>query len=159
HHCGSLDADGNATSGRVFGLFKRSGGTDAHDRFFGRARRMRTALFVSVACLAAPAACPTFGADGPAAPPAATADDGPAYMKVLEKRAADVLDVLALDEPAKAARVREVVINQYRGIRRLQDARDAAIKALKDRRDQDKSELAGRIEAERARTDAAASAL
>jgi hypothetical protein len=120
---------------------------------------MRTALFVTIACLAAPASFPSFGADGADTPSATTADDDPAYTKVLEKRAADVLDVLGLDDPAKAARVREAVINQYRCLRKLHDARDSAIGALKDRRDQDKSDLAGRIEAERARTDAAASAL
>jgi len=120
---------------------------------------MRIAFFVSVACLAAAAASPALGADGPNVPSTAVADDDPAYTKVLEKRAADVLDVLGLDAPAKAARVREVVIDQYRGLRKLHDARDSAIKALKARHDQDKSELAGRIEAERTRTDAAASAL
>ncbi len=119
---------------------------------------MRTALFISVACLAAPAASPTFGADGPNAL-AAAADDDPAYSRVLEKRAADVLDVLGLDDPAKATRVREAVINEYRGLRKLHDARDAAIKALRGRGDRDKAELARQVEAERERTDAAASAL
>jgi hypothetical protein len=140
------------------GRLGHSGGSAAHDRFFGRAGGMRTAFFVSVVCLAAPSATPTFGANGPNAP-AAASDDDSAYTKVLEKRAADVLDVLGLDDPAKAARVREAVVNQYRGLRKLHDARDAAIQAFKGRSDQDKSELAGRIEAERARTDAAASAL
>jgi hypothetical protein len=117
---------------------------------------MRTAFFISVAWLAAPTILASFGADGPVA---AAPDDDPSYTKVLEKRAADVLDVLGLDDPAKAARVRGVVIEQYRGLRKLHDARDSAIKALKDRRDQDKAELNRQIEAEHARADAAASAL
>jgi hypothetical protein len=109
-------------------------------------------LFSSVACLAL--ALPNFAGDAPAA----KADTDEAYTRVLETRAADILDVLGIDDPAKAARVRETIINQYRTLRTLQDARDAAIGALKARTDLEKAGLAERIDAERARADAAASA-
>jgi predicted glycoside hydrolase/deacetylase ChbG (UPF0249 family) len=81
-----------------------------------------------------------------------------AYTRVLETRAADILDVLGIDDPAKAARVRETIINQYRTLRALQDARDTAIRALKARTHLAKADLAEQIDAERARADAAASA-
>jgi hypothetical protein len=117
---------------------------------------MRTALyFISVACLTSTAAVPIIAADGSNA----QTDADPAYSRVLEKRAADVLDVLKLDDSAKAARVREAVVNQYRGLRKLHDARDEAIQAIKDRRDLDQPGLAKQIEAERAQSEAASSAL
>jgi hypothetical protein len=84
-------------------------------------------------------------------------DADEAYTHVLETRAADILDVLSIDDPAKAARVRETIINQYRTLRTLQDARDAAIRALNARTGLAKAGLAEQIDAERARADAAAS--
>jgi hypothetical protein len=120
---------------------------------------MRTAFFFSVACLAAPAALPTFAVDEPQAPATAAADEESAYTRVLEKRADDMLGVLGLDDPARAARVREAVITQYRGLRRLQDTRDANIRALGERPDPDKSGPDKRVEAERERSNAAAAAL
>ena len=112
---------------------------------------MRTAFcFLSVACLAALSTLPAIAADGPDAQTAADRS----YTQALEKRAADILDVLGLDDPAKAARVRETVINQYRGLRKLQDTRDGAIKALKDQ-----PGLAKQLEEVHAHYEATASAL
>ncbi len=91
--------------------------------------------------------------------PQATDIIDPAYTRVLEKRAADILDALKLDDQARAARVREIVIAQYRGLRKLHDARDAAIQATRDRRDREPAAKSRSIEAERARNDEAASAL
>jgi hypothetical protein len=113
---------------------------------------MCAVLFSTVACLAL--AIPTFAGDAPSA----KADTEEAYSRVLETRAADILDVLGIDDPAKAARVRETIINQYRTLRTLQDARDGAIRALNARTDLDKTGLAEQINAERVRADAAASA-
>jgi hypothetical protein len=109
-------------------------------------------LFPSVACLAL--VLPNLAGDAPAA----KADTEEAYTRALETRAADILDGLGLDDPAKAVRVRETIINQYRTLRTLQDTRDAAIRALNARTDLDKAGLAERINAERARADAAAAA-
>src|SRR4051794_39494041 len=99
---------------------------------------MRTVFFVSAIWLAAAVTSPTFAGDQSDAP-AAAADEDAAYARALEKRAGDVLGVLGLDDPAKAARVREAVIDQYRGLRRLHDARDANIKALQGRPAPDKA--------------------
>ena len=75
---------------------------------------MLTWLLVSAACLAFQA-------------PAAEADEA-AYTRALEKRAADVLDELRLDDRAVADRVRGAIIDQYRGLRGLHDARDAKVR-------------------------------
>src|SRR4051812_13339404 len=122
-----------------------------------RVRPMRTVSFVLAAWLVAAVASLTFAGDEPGAP-AAAADEEAAYTRVLEQRADAVLGVLKLDDPAKAAHVREAVINQYRGLRKLHDARDATIKALQGRPDPDEAGTAQQIEAERARADAASSA-
>jgi Protein of unknown function (DUF3826) len=114
---------------------------------------MRAAMFCSIACLAASAALPAFAIDEPKTPaPDAEAE----YTRALEKRAADVLDVLKLDDSAKAAHVREVVIAEYRSLRKVHDARDAGIKAARDLAQPERDE---RIRAERERGDAAAAAL
>jgi hypothetical protein len=111
-------------------------------------------FFVSAAWLSfqAPA---TGGSDTPAA---AKADDL-AYSKTLEKRASEILEELQIKDPAIAGRVREVIIRQYRGLRDLHEARDAKIKGIQGAPDIAKDRKAGRIEAERASTEAAASSL
>jgi hypothetical protein len=71
------------------------------------------------------------------AAPIARARQDDAYSKVLADRAAKVLDALALNDPAKEATVREIVIRQYRSLRDLHDARDARLKQLSgDQREQ-----------------------
>lgn len=56
-------------------------------------------------------------------------DPEAAYTAALEKRSADILAVLNLDDPAKADRIRAILINQYRSLRAIHDPRDARIKA------------------------------
>jgi hypothetical protein len=80
-------------------------------------------FFVSAACLVSQASPP----GRPDAPSAAKADEL-AYTRTLEKRASEVLDELRLGDPAIAARVRTIVIDQYRGLRALHDARDAKVR-------------------------------
>ena len=53
-----------------------------------------------------------------------------AYEADLAKRADGVLQVLKLEDQAKAVRVREALIAQYRSLRTLHDARDAKLKQL-----------------------------
>lgn len=59
-------------------------------------------------------------------PPANAEDMEAAYTTAIEKRTTDILDKLALSDRAKAARVHDIVIVQYRTLR----ARDAAIDNL-----------------------------
>jgi hypothetical protein len=122
---------------------------------------MRSTLILTIACLSTSTVLPSVAADEPerpkTAPEAANAEAE--YTRALEKRASDVLDVLKLDDPAKAGRVREAVIAQYRGLRDLHDARDLNIKSVRGRANTDRAELDGQIRAERERTDGAALAL
>jgi hypothetical protein len=69
------------------------------------------------------------------------------YAEVLEKRAADVLDALDLKDEAKAARVRDAVKAQYRGLRDLHDERDARMKAEPSRKDAVKAETESKVKA------------
>src|SRR5687767_273801 len=50
------------------------------------------------------------------------------YTADITKRANDVLAVLKLDDTAKADRVRETIINQYRALRTWHDANGANLK-------------------------------
>ena len=58
----------------------------------------------------------------------AQAPDEAQYTADITKRANDVLAVLALDDTAKADRVRETIMNQYRALRTWHDANDAKLK-------------------------------
>jgi Spy/CpxP family protein refolding chaperone len=119
---------------------------------------MRTSILASVAYLFLFAVAPATqvrAADGPGSDSAAEA----AYTKALEKRADDVLDVLKLDDKAKADRVRDVIIAEYRGLRALQDIRDERIKLLRGREELAKPDLDSRIKAERELTVASCASL
>ncbi len=90
--------------------------------------------------------------------PVGKADEA-AYTRTIEKRADDVLGELRLNELAIAGRVRGIVIDQYRGLRSLHDARDAKVaQILADGTLEGPTKVA-RIEAERASTRNAAAAL
>lgn len=103
---------------------------------------MLTWLLASVACLAFQA-------------PETKADDA-SYTRAIEKRAADVLDELQLDDPAAADRVRTAIVGQYRGLHVLHNARDARVREIEARGGVEK---AGRVRAERASTEAASASL
>jgi hypothetical protein len=78
------------------------------------------------------AAATFFAASLPAqdsTPPASAADKEAAYTVMLEKRADDILKSLALDNPAKEAKIRDLVIAQYRALRARDEAIDAKLKA------------------------------
>ena len=98
---------------------------------------MWTWLLVSAVCLATQA-------------PDAKADEA-AYSRAIEKRAADVLDELKLEDRAAADRVRGAIVDQYRGLRALHDARDAKVREIQADGGVEEAARAGRIEAERPR--------
>ena len=58
----------------------------------------------------------------------AQANDDPAYLADITKRANDAIKVLAIDDTAKADRLRDILINQYRTLRDWHDANDAKLK-------------------------------
>jgi Protein of unknown function (DUF3826) len=91
-----------------------------------------TLLFIAVALLAAPA----FAAkEKPAATETnLTSEQAEAnYTQAIEKRTADILEVLALSDTNQAAKVHDAVIAQYRSLRAWHDANDDRLKqAAKD---------------------------
>jgi hypothetical protein len=88
----------------------------------------------------------TFAAPATEAP--APADAEAQYTKDLEKRGDDTLAALKLDDAAKAERVKQLVIDQYRSLRALHDARDTKLKEI----GKDDKEQAAKVKAD---TDAA----
>jgi hypothetical protein len=80
---------------------------------------------------------PAFSAPAAEAPTAAPADAEAQYTKDLTKRANDAITALQIDDTAKADRVRELIIGQYRALRAQHDARDAKLKEIgKDDKEQ-----------------------
>jgi hypothetical protein len=59
---------------------------------------------------------------------AAQVPDEAAYTADITKRANDVIKVLSIDDTAKADRIREILISQYRALRDWHDANDAKLK-------------------------------
>src|SRR3954463_16301827 len=51
------------------------------------------------------------------------------YTKAIEGRTADILKVLALSDTNKAAKVHDIIIDQYRALNAWHDANDAKLKA------------------------------
>lgn len=107
-------------------------------------------LLITATCISIQPAA-TTAQDAPVAPK----EDEAAYARTLEKRVADILAELKLDDPAVAGRVRDKIVAQYKGLRALHDARDAKLRAIEPK-DPGKS---GRIEAERALAEVASSTL
>ena len=108
-------------------------------------------FFISAACLTFQSTS-TKGQDTPAAKV-----DDLAYSKTLEKRASEILEELRLEDPAVAARVRETIVAPVPrppGPARRPGREDPGHRGPGDLA---KDEKAGRIEAERASTEAAAS--
>jgi hypothetical protein len=65
----------------------------------------------------------TFAEDGERTAPFTAAELEAVYSASIEKRAADILKLLALPDEAKATRVKDAIVAQYRSLR----ARDAAL--------------------------------
>jgi hypothetical protein len=86
-------------------------------------------LIIALSCGCGPAIGAPV-ADAPAPAPAGAVDPEAQYTKDLTKRANDILAALKLDDAAKADRVRELIIAQYRALRAQHDARDAKLKEI-----------------------------
>ena len=98
-------------------------------------RFTRTSRLILGAALAAAGFCaaPAQAAKkSPSTKPAAlTPEEQEAkYSQAISKRADDILAALDLKDSAKAARVKDIIVNQYRALRDWHDANDARIKAL-----------------------------
>ncbi len=54
-----------------------------------------------------------------------------AYMRTITQRADRIVAALTLQDATQAARVRDIIVQQYRSLRAIHDARDAQIKAAR----------------------------
>ena len=54
-----------------------------------------------------------------------------AYTRIITQRADRIVAALGLEDKAKAARVRDIIVQQYRSLSAVHDARDAQIKAAR----------------------------
>ena len=97
-------------------------GTAAAARYTATARYLAS-LFVAVVL-----AAPLLAADKKPSKPDTEAE----YTAKLEQRAADILTALDLKDAEKAARVRGIVIAQYRALRDWHDGLDAKLKSAAD---------------------------
>lgn len=84
--------------------------------------------------LAAGAFCsvPSYAKDLPTTGPAAISADAQEakYEQAISKRADNIIAALGLQDPAKASRVHEILVNQYHALRDWHDANDAKVKSL-----------------------------
>lgn len=67
------------------------------------------------------------GRSGSTVVAAPTGEEEAAYTRTITERADKLVAPLAIEDPAKATRVRELVVGQYRGLRAIHAARDAKI--------------------------------
>jgi hypothetical protein len=67
----------------------------------------------------------------PAAAAAPSAEEEAAYTRTITERADKVVAKLGITDAEQAARVRDLIIQQYRGLREIHDARDAKIAETK----------------------------
>jgi Protein of unknown function (DUF3826) len=58
---------------------------------------------------------------------ATPAEDDAAYTRTITERADKIVAPLAIEDPAKATRVRDLIVNQYRSLSAIHAARDAKI--------------------------------
>ncbi len=74
-----------------------------------------------------------------------TAQQEAAYTRTITQRADKIVATIGLKDPAKATRVRDVIVQQYRDLRQIHDNRDAQVKAAKDNNLADKATGAAAI--------------
>jgi hypothetical protein len=71
-----------------------------------------------------------FAEDGERTAPFTAAELEVVYTTNIEKRAGDILQLLAIEDAAKATRVRDAIIAQYRSLRARDEAMDGMFQAL-----------------------------
>jgi Protein of unknown function (DUF3826) len=92
----------------------------------------RLGLIAAVLAIAVSCGSSSFAAKTNApAQTSAPEESEAAYTKTIEKRVADILAVLELTEPAKAAKAHDLLVTQYRTLRDWHDANDARRKVAK----------------------------
>ena len=79
-------------------------------------------------------------ASGFAQEPDKSADPEAAYTRTITERADKIVATLAITNAAQSVQVRDLIAQQYRNLREIHDARDATIKAAKEKSSGDKAE-------------------
>lgn len=73
-----------------------------------------------------------------AAEPNASIDADAAYTRTINQRADKIVATLGVTDTNKAVRVRDIIAGQYRDLNKIHEARDAQIKASKEKSGDDK---------------------
>lgn len=68
-----------------------------------------------------------------------------AYTKVITKRADKIIETLDISDADKTIRVRDIIVDQYRNLSAVHDARDARIKSTGENKELDKEKVEARI--------------
>lgn len=84
-------------------------------------------LVATLICIA-----PMFAQEKPATTSTVTTNDDAEtkYTRAIERRAADILEVLEMSDPAKSAKVHDIIVAQYRALRAWHDTNDSKLKEL-----------------------------
>ncbi|MEK7779963.1 MAG: DUF3826 domain-containing protein [Verrucomicrobiota bacterium] len=69
----------------------------------------------------------------------AVADADAAYTRTINQRADKIVATLGITDTSKTVRVRDIIAGQYRDLNEIHEARDAQIKALKEKSGADKT--------------------
>lgn len=99
------------------------------------------------ACLFVAVALTTIGL--PAAETNSSADAEAAYTRTINQRADKIVAGLGIADTNKFMRVRDIIARQYRDLSKIHEARDAKIKALKEKPDADKKAVGAAIQSAR----------
>lgn len=92
---------------------------------------MRYSLQARIEILAIALGLLTAGVQSPIAAAAAPEDEDPAYTRVITERAAKIVAPLGIADADKAARVQDLIADQYRNLSRIHDGLEAKIKSAK----------------------------
>ncbi|MNL12075.1 hypothetical protein D3C87_1329360 [compost metagenome] len=81
-------------------------------------------------------------------------DEKEAYIKVITQRAAKIADALPISDVAKKEKVRDIIRDQYSNLNDIYMVRDANVKAIKEKLQQDKPAAEAAIKEETVKTEA-----
>jgi DNA mismatch repair ATPase MutS len=84
--------------------------------------------------------------------PAGAADDDAAYTETITKRADGIVAKVGIDDAAKSARIRDLLVQQYRDLRAVHDPRDEKIRQIKAAASADKATVDEQVKAEKDRS-------
>ncbi len=87
---------------------------------------MRRCSFILTAVAAVAFVCPGSAPAQNSLPPVSAAEKEAMYTTAIEDRTAEILKLLALEDPARSNRVHDVIVSQYRALKARDEVLDAA---------------------------------